>query len=322
MKPQTLAVAAAVAAFSFALPAHAQAPYPNQTIKFIVPNPPGALPDTIARVVGKRLKDRVNQSVVIENRPGANAGLGTAALTTSQPDGYTFLITDGAVLSISPLIYAKLPYDPKEMLPVSLLARAPLFLAVHPKVPATTLKELVDYAKANPGKLNYGSIGLGSFHHLSMEAMNAALGLSMNHIPYKGSSETIGALLGGHLDLLFASYAALRGAVDTKQVRLLATNGAQRSPQAPDLPPVADMIPGYDLAVIQGLFARTGTPQPIVQKVAAEMAAIVRDPEVIQQFGVAGIEPVGAGPDEFRTALANEAERIAKVVQIVGLKAQ
>jgi tripartite-type tricarboxylate transporter receptor subunit TctC len=184
------------------------------------------------------------------------------------------------------------------------------------------LKELIDYAKANPGKLNYGSIGIGSFHHLSMEAFNAAFGLSMNHIPYKGSGETIGAILGGHIDVLFAAYSGLRPAAETKKVVLLGSNGPKRSPQAPDVPSIAELSPGFDLAVIQGLTARVGTPRAVVEKIASEVAAIVKEPEIVAQFATAGIEPVGAGPDEYRAALNAEAERLAKVVEAAGLKAQ
>jgi tripartite-type tricarboxylate transporter receptor subunit TctC len=301
---------------------HAQTAYPSQTIKIVVPNPPGGLPDTISRVVGKRLQERLGQSVVVENRPGASSGIGTATVTGAPVDGYTFLVTDGAILSINPLLNTKLPYNPKDILPVAFIARAPLFLATNSTVPAANLQELIDYAKANPGKLNYGSIGVGSFHHLSMEALNASLGLSMNHIPYKGSGESIGALLGGHIDLLFAAYSGLRAAVETKKVKIMATNGGQRSPQAPDIPSVAEFAPGLDLAVIQGIMARVGTPPEAVQRIAAEIAAIVKEPEVIQQFATAGIEPVGAGPEEYRAALAKEAERMAKVVQAAGLKPQ
>jgi tripartite-type tricarboxylate transporter receptor subunit TctC len=302
--------------------ADAQAPYPNQTIKIIVPNPPGGLPDTLSRIVSKRLQERLGQPVVVENRPGANSGIGTAAMTQAPADGYTFMMADGAILSISPLLQSKLPYNPKDVLPVVFVARAPLFLASSLNVPVKNLKELIDYAKANPGKLNYGSIGIGSFHHLSMEAFNAAFGLSMNHIPYKGSGETIGAILGGHIDVLFAAYSGLRPAAETKKVVLLGSNGPKRSPQAPDVPAIAELSPGFDLAVIQGLTTRVGTPRSVVEKIAAEVAAIVKEPEIVAQFATAGIEPVGAGPDEYRAALNAEAERLAKVVEAAGLKAQ
>ena len=199
------------------MPASAQAPYPSQIIKIIVPNPPGGLPDTISRIVGKQLHERMGQPVVIENRAGASGAIGASALLGAPADGYTFLIADGAFITINPLMIAKLTYNPGDVLPVAVIAKAPLFLAVNPNVPAKDMKELIAYVKANPGKLNYGSIGTGSFHHLSMEALKAALGLDMNHIPYKGSGEMSGALLGGHIDLMFAAYAGLRAGVETEE---------------------------------------------------------------------------------------------------------
>lgn len=327
MTTRRLRVALAAATFVLPLalaftPARAQAPYPSQTIKFIVPNPAGGLPDTITRIVGRRLQERLGQAVVVENRPGANAGIGTVTLTGAPADGYTYLVTDGAILSISPLLYIKLPYDPKSVLPVALIARAPIFLAAHPNVPAASMKELIKYAKANPGKLAYGSIGSGSFHHLSMEAINTALGLSMTHVPFKGSGQSVSALQGGHIDLVFASYAALRGPAEAGKVTLLATNGAHRSPQAPDVPSVSEFIPGFDLSVMQGVFARVGTSPAIVQKISEEVSTIVKEPEVARQFAVAGIEPVGSSPGDFAAALRSEADRIGKVIQAVGLKAQ
>jgi tripartite-type tricarboxylate transporter receptor subunit TctC len=315
---------AAVAAALSLVPGagRAQAPYPTQTIKLIVPNPAGGLPDTIARIVARRMQERMGQPVVIENRPGASAGIGTAALLSAPPDGYTFLISDGAILSTNPLINKKLPYDPKEVVPFALVARAPLFLAVNVKVPVNSLTELIAYAKANPGKLTYGSIGIGSFHHISMEALKSATGLDMTHVPFKGSGESVSALLGGHVDLLFSAYSGLRSGVDTQKVKLLASNGPKRSPQVPDVPSVAEVVPDYDLAVIQGLFARAGTPREIMQKVAAEIAEIVKEPEVISQFGTNGIEPVGGGIDEHQQALKREGDRVAKVVQAAGIKAE
>src|SRR5262245_21140716 len=149
--------------------------YPSQAIRIIVPNPAGGLPDTLSRIVGKRLQERIGQPVVIENRAGANAGIGTAALTASAPDGSTFLMTDGAVLSISPLIYSKLPYNPNDMMPVSFVAKAPIWLAANEKVPVKNMQDFVKHSRANPGKSNYGSSGVGSFHHLSMEAIQLDL---------------------------------------------------------------------------------------------------------------------------------------------------
>jgi tripartite-type tricarboxylate transporter receptor subunit TctC len=148
-------------------PAQGQTLYPSQTIKLIVPNSAGGLPDTVARIVGRRLQERLTKSVVIENRPGANGRVAVAALLGSPPDGYTFVVTDGSILSINPLLYASLSYNPNDILPIAMLARAPLFLAVHPKVPAATMNEFIAYARARPGQINYGSSGVGSTHHLS-----------------------------------------------------------------------------------------------------------------------------------------------------------
>jgi tripartite-type tricarboxylate transporter receptor subunit TctC len=315
---QLIAVAAIVLA-----PAFAQAQsYPNQPIRIIVPNPAGGLPDTLSRIVGKRLQERIGQPVVIENRPGANAGIGSAALTASAPDGYTFIMTDGAVLSISPLIYLKLPYDPKEMQPVSFVATAPIWLAAHDKVPVKSMAEFVTYAKANPGKSNYGTSGVGSFHHLSMEAVQSGLGVKLTHVPFKGSADSVTALLGGHIDYVFSSYASLSAGVESKRIRLIASNGAKRAKLTPDLPTIAETIPGYNFAVNQGLFARTGTPREIVQKIASEIAVIVKEPEVIAAMDKIGAEPASGGTEDLARAMKDEQERVAKAVAAAGLKPQ
>jgi tripartite-type tricarboxylate transporter receptor subunit TctC len=296
--------------------------YPNQPIRIIVPNPAGGLPDTLSRIVGKRLQERIGQPVVIENRPGANAGIGTAALTASAPDGYTFIMTDGAVLSISPLIYQKLPYNPKDMMPVSFVATAPIWLAAHQKVPVKTMPEFVAYAKANPGKSNYGSSGVGSFHHLSMEAIQSSLNVRLTHVPFKGSADSVTALLGGHIDYVFSSYASLRGGVESNHIRLIASNGGQRAKLTPNLPTIAETIPGYNFEVNQGLFARTGTPREVVQRIAREIAVIVKEPEVIAALDKIGAEPASGGTEDLARAMKDEQERVAKAVAAAGIKPQ
>ncbi|MBX9590829.1 MAG: tripartite tricarboxylate transporter substrate binding protein [Hyphomonadaceae bacterium] len=301
-------------------PAHGQVTYPNQTIKLMVPNPAGGLPDTVARIVGLRLQERMGQSVVIENRPGANARVAVAALLNAPADGYTLLVTDGSILSINPALYSNLAYRSDDVLPVAMLARAPLFLAVHPKVPAATIGEFIAYAKARPGQLNYGSSGLGSTHHLSMEAMNASLKLVMTHVPFKGTGEAMPALLGGHIEVLFSAYPSLSGAADARQVKLLATNSARRSPQAPDLPSLAEFIPGFDFSPVIGIFARAGTPPVVVQKIVTEALAVMHQSDVIRQLAVVGVEPAAAGSKDFGAVLEIEAKRVADVIQAVGIK--
>lgn len=319
---ESLRVAAATAAACLlaASPAQGQAPYPSQAIKLMVPNPAGGLPDTVARIVGRRLQERLAQSVVIENRPGANGRVAVAALMNAEADGYTLLVTDGAILSINPLLYANLNYDPKAVVPIAMLARAPLFLAVHPKVEVTSMSEFITYAKTRPGQLNYGSSGLGSTHHLSMEAMATSLKLVMTHVPFKGTGESVPALLGGHIEVLFSAYPSLSGAADAKQVRLLATNSAKRSALAPDLPSLAEFIPGFDLAPVVGIFGRAGMSAAVMQRIASEAIVAVGEPDVVRQLVVVGVEPAGEGPEGFVSVLHAETKRVDEVVKAAGLK--
>src|SRR6266550_711237 len=299
-----------------------QMAYPSQTIKFVVPYPAGGLPDTVARVVGKRLQERLGQTLVIENRAGSAGAVGANALAASAADGYTLLVSDGAILSVNPQIYGKLPYDPKDIAPVAYLAVAPLFLAVHPKVPVATLQQFLDYAKSHPVMLNYGSSGVGSIHHISMEGLKAALQLNITHVPYKGTGESVPALLGGHVDVLFSAYPSLSGAAGTSRIKLLATNGAGRSTQARELPAISELIPGFNFASMVGIYTRLGTPGAVMQKIAAETTAIVKEHDVIKQLAVVGVEPTGGGPEEFDRALKAETARVAKVVQTAAIKVE
>jgi tripartite-type tricarboxylate transporter receptor subunit TctC len=303
-----------------ALPADAQGAYPNQPIKFIVPYAAGGLPDSVARIVAQRLGDRLGQSVVVENRPGGNGSVAAGTLTSAPADGYTFMVTDGSMLTVNPVLF-KTNYDAKtDFEPVALLARAPLFLAAHPNLPVRSLKEFIDYVRANPGKVNYGSSGVGSTHHLSMEAMKAALKLQMTHVPFRGTGQSVPALLGGHVQVLFSAYPSLVGHVEEKKIMLLATNGAQPSPQAPGVPPVADVIPGFDFAVMVGILARSGTPRAIIDKIAREAVAVAQSPEVAKQYAAVGIEQSAAGAAEFRKALLEETDRVTTVVETAGIK--
>jgi tripartite-type tricarboxylate transporter receptor subunit TctC len=319
MKAYTWRVAIIAATLGCALPAQAQN-YPSQPIRFIVPYAAGGLPDSVARIVAQRLSDRLGQSIIVENRPGGNGSVAASTLTAAPADGYTFMVTDASVLTVNPLLF-KTNYDAKtDFEPVALIARAPLFLAAHPNLPAKSLKEFVEYVRANPGAVNYGSSGVGSTHHLSMEAMKAALKLEMTHVPFRGTAQSVPALLGGHVQVLFSAYPSLVGAVDEKKISLLATNGAQRSPQAPDVPAIADVIPGFDFAVMIGVLARKGTPPAIIQKIASESVAVVQSPDVAKQYAAVGIEQSAAGAAEFKRALLDEMDRVTKLVQSAGIK--
>jgi tripartite-type tricarboxylate transporter receptor subunit TctC len=316
-----LTAATLAGAMAIPLTAGAQAAYPNRPIKFVVPYAPGGLPDTVARIFAQRLGERLGQSVVVDNRPGANGVVAAQALATAPKDGYTFLVTDGSMFSINPAIYRNLGYDYKrDFMPVSLAARAPLYLAVNPKVPANTLQEFIALAKAKPGSLNYGSSGIGSTHHLTMEAMKASLGLQITHVPFKGTGQSVPALIGGQVDVLFSALPSLSGFVKSGQVKLLANNAAKRSSQEPNVPAIAEIIPGFDFAPIVGVLAATGTPASAIERISAEMAQIAKMPEVIQTLTTAGIEAIGGGPADYNKAILGENERLAKAIVASGIK--
>ena len=299
--------------------ARAQEAYPNRAIKLIVPFAPGGLPDTSARIVGAGLESRLKQPVVVENRPGSGGGNAAIALMNAPADGYQFIVSDNSFLSINPFMYKVLQYDPKEIITVAQVATAPLFLATNPNLPVKTMQEFIDYARAHPGKINYGSSGIGTAHHLSMEAIKAELKLDMIHVPFRGTGESVPALLGGHVDALFSAYPSLSGAVGKKLVTLIATNGAKRWPELPDVPAVAEFIPGFDFASSIGIFERAGTPEAVVQRVAAAAIAVTEEAETRARFAAVGIEATGLGPLEFHKVLDAEIARVAATVKVAGI---
>jgi tripartite-type tricarboxylate transporter receptor subunit TctC len=325
MQPLTICASLMLATTALGLqtlPVQAQDSYPDRAIKLIVPFAPGGLPDTVARIVGAGLQDRLKQPVVVENRPGSGGGVAAVALMNAPADGYQFIVSDNSFLSINPFMYKELPYDPKEITTVAQVATAPLFLATNPNLPVKTLQEFIDYARANPGKINYGSSGIGTAHHLSMEAIKAELKLDMVHVPFRGTGESVPALLGGHVDALFSAYPSLSGAVGKKLVIILATNGAKRWPELPDVPAVAEFIPGFDFASRISIYARANTPDPIVQRVAAEAVAVTREPDTMARFSAVGVEADGLGPIESHKVLAAEIARVTTTVKAAGITPQ
>ena len=316
-------IGAALLAAGLAVPAWvtAQAAYPNRSIRFIVPYSAGGLPDTVARIYAQRLGAALGQGVVVDNKPGANGVVAAQALASAPPDGYTFLVTDGSMFSINPAIYKTLSYDFKrDFIPVSLAARAPLYLAVHPKTGVNTLQEFVAMARAKPGALNYGSSGIGSSHHLTMEAMKSALGIDVVHVPFKGTGQSVPALIGGQVDVAFSALPSVSGFVKANQIKLLATNAAKRSAQEPGVPAIAEIVPGFDFAVIVGVLASTGTTSAVVELICAEMDKVAKAPETIQILANAGIEAVGGKPGDYAKAILDENERLAKVLKTVSIK--
>jgi tripartite-type tricarboxylate transporter receptor subunit TctC len=317
-----LAAALALVLVSGFASAQGTGDYPFRTVTLVVPYSPGGLPDTVARVVGQKLSEKWGQPVVVENRPGSNGVVAAAYLATKAPDGYTLLVTDGSMFSINPYIYSKLPYDPvKDFTFISLTARAPLFLAVHPSMPVSSFQEFVKLVKANPGKYSYGSSGVGSIHHLTTEAMKSALGLDLLHVPFKGTGQSIPALVANQVSAVFSAMPSLAGFAQQGKVKLLAVNSAKRSPLAPELPTIAELaIPGFDFAPTIGFSGPAGIPPAIAAKVGADVAAIVHDPSLKDRMDKLGIEPEGLGPKEYREQVMQERVRFEQAVKAAGAK--
>ena len=304
-----------------ALTTHAQTAFPLGPVKLVVPYVPGGLPDTVARILSQRLQTSLGQPVVVENRAGASGAVAAAAIAQAPADGHTLLVTDGQLLAITPLLSAKPPYDPaKDFVPVSLVGTAPLFLAVNPKVKANNLDELIALAKSKPGALNYGSAGIGSPHHLTAEAMKEGLGVFITHIPFRGSGASMPAMVGGQVDMVFASPPSLMGFVKSGQARLIAINASKRSPLAPDVPALAEKIPGFDFAFTVVVLAKTGTPPSAITRLSQAIAAAVKQPEAAEALRTAGVDPIGGSPDDLAKAMSAEGARVAAAAKRANLK--
>lgn len=297
--------------------------YPNRVIRFVVPYAPGGLPDTVARVVAQRLTESLGQSVVVENKPGANGLIAAQTLTGAPRDGYTFLVTDGSMMSINPSLYKNISYDVKrDFLPVSLVATSPLFLAAHSELKVNSLNDFVARARAEPGKLNYGSSGVGSSHHLTMEAMKSALNLQVNHVPFRGSGQSVPALAGNQVDVVISALPSLQGFAQKGTVKILATNSGKRSALAPDVPAIAEIIPGFNFAVTVGVLAATGTPDYAVTRINREVAKAVRHDAVLKQLTTLGIEPVGGTPADYAAAIDEETRRYVGAIKSANIKVE
>ena len=315
----------AFAALALAEAAFAQGAksFPERPVKVIVGYSPGGLPDTIARLIGQKLSEGWGQQFIVENKPGANGILGADTVAKAAPDGYTLLMTDNSTHAIIPFLFTKLPYDAdRDLIPVSLTARAPLFLAVHPSVKANSFQELIAEIKAAPGKYSYGSSGIGSTHHLCMAYLAASLHLDMVHVPYKGTGQSVPALVSGQVPMVLSGYPTLAAHAKDGRVKLLAINSLRRSDLAPDVPAIAETIPGVDFAPTFGLFAPVGTPRDIMVKIGADVARVVKLPDVVERMKALGIEPIGASGDEWAKLLKADAERYSKAVKISGAKVE
>jgi tripartite-type tricarboxylate transporter receptor subunit TctC len=309
------AFVAAVAAF-VAGAALGQA-YPNKPIRLIVPFAAGGGNDNIARLVGKRVSDSLGQPLVIDNRPGAGGVLGAELAAKSAPDGYTLFLGGVGSHAVNPNLIEKLPYDPiKDFAPVILLAQAPLVLVVHPSVPARTFAEFVEYARKNPGKLNFASNGNGSSAQLAAVMFDSMAGADMEHVPYKGLAPALTDLLSGQVQLMFSSVVAILPHIKADKLRALAVTGEKRLASLPDVPTVAESgFPGYEASSWYGILAPAGTPREIVTRLNAEFTRALEQPEVRKTLLADGADPVGGTPESFAAFIRSEKGRMGKLIR-------
>jgi tripartite-type tricarboxylate transporter receptor subunit TctC len=297
--------------------------YPAKPIHFVVPYPAGGPLDTVARLLGGKLAESMKQPVVVDNKPGAGGNIGTDFVAKSPADGYTILMGAVATHAINPTLYASIPYDPvRDFIPVTQVASTPNVLVVNPAIPAGNVREFIAYAKANPGKLNFGSGSTGSAGHLAGELFNTMAGVQMVHVPYKGAGPAMQDLIGGQIQLMFDNLASSLGQIKAGRVKALAVTTAKRTPLAADLPTISESgLPGFDISTWFGIFVPAKTPRPVVDKLHAELTRALALPEVRDAMLKLGAEPVGNTPQEFAAYIKGEADKYAKLVKASGAKA-
>jgi tripartite-type tricarboxylate transporter receptor subunit TctC len=297
--------------------------YPAKSVRLIVPVAPGGGTDIVARLVAQGLSERWGQSVVVDNHGGGGGVIGVSLVAKAAPDGYTMLLGSNGHVTFAPALYRNLPYDTqKDLAPISLVANQPFVLAVHPSLPVRSVQELIALAKKNPGLITYASGGSGGASHLGTELLQITTGISLVHVPYKGTGPGMTALLSGEVQIAIVGVATILPHMATGKVRALAVTGAKRSQAAPDLPTIAEAgVAGYEFDVWYGLLFTGGTPREIVMKTNAEINRILKSPATAERFTSAGLEPVATTPEEFAAMIKSEIPKWQKVVKAAGLKA-
>lgn len=313
-------VLVAAAALALALPATAQT-YPTKPVRVLLSVPAGATPDVTARLVTPRLSEHFGQQFIVDNRPGAGGLIGAEIASKAAPDGYTLFLSSPGALTILPHL-RKVPYDTlKDFTPVSLISIGPFVLMAHPSVPASTIKELIALAKAQPGKLNYASAGNGVANHLAMELFKHMAGVNIVHVPYKGAPQAVSDVVAGHMNMMFNSIAPIVGHIKAGRVRVLGIASAKRSPQLADVPTISEAgVPGFEAENWFGLFAPANTPRHIVGQLNEAVVKIVRDPQTRARFATLGADAVGSSTVEFAEFVRRDKQKYATIVKISGAK--
>jgi tripartite-type tricarboxylate transporter receptor subunit TctC len=296
--------------------------YPSKPIRLIVPFPPGGGVDYIGRIVGKGLSERLNQQVVIDNRPGANGILALENLKSSPPDGYTIAAVSAGPLAVNPFIYKKLPHDTlKDFTQIANMVNFPLLLVAHPSLPAKNVKELIALAKARPGEVSYASPGAGNSSHLANELFNAMAKVNILHIPYKGMAPAVVSVVSGEGNILFASIPSILGHVRAGRVRALGVGNATRVPSLPEFPTVSESgLPGFEAYAWAGMIGPAGVPRDIVMRLNKEIVATLNQKDVIDRMLADGTVPTPSSPDEFVAYMKSELKKWGDVVKLAGIK--
>ncbi|HSC23056.1 MAG TPA: tripartite tricarboxylate transporter substrate binding protein [Casimicrobiaceae bacterium] len=296
------------------------ADYPTKPIRLVVPFPPGGTTDILARAVAQKLSEAWNEQVVVDNRPGAGGNIGADLVAKAAPDGYTLVMGTVGTHAINPNLYAKMPYDHvKDFAPVILVAGVPNVLVVNPSLPVHSVKELIDYAKANPGKLNFASSGNGTSIHLSGELFKTMAGVQMTHVPYKGSAPALSDLMGGQVQLMFDNLPSSLGLIKAGKLRALAVTSASRAAALPDVPTIAESgLPGFEASSWFGILAPAGTPHEVVAKLNGAVAAWLATPEAKEKLLAQGAIAAGGTPEAFAKHIDSETAKWAKVVKASG----
>jgi tripartite-type tricarboxylate transporter receptor subunit TctC len=302
--------------------ASAQANYPDRPIRLVVPYPPGALTDLLARAIGDRLAIALKQPVIIDNKPGAGTLVGAEFVAKASPDGYTLLMATSTTLGISPALYQPSPINPlKDFAPVSQVGTVNFFLIANLNFPAKNVREMIDVIRKNPGKYNYASVGSGSPHQLFMEALKTEYGLDIQHVPYKGTPAALTDLLAGSIQVMFADATVAVPNINAGKVTALGTSVARQTTLLPGVPPIASVVAGYDWQAWQGIVAPAGTPKDIVAKLSGELQRIQATPEFREQLFKFGMEPIAPHtPEQFAAVIAADQPRWAKAIKDSGAK--
>jgi tripartite-type tricarboxylate transporter receptor subunit TctC len=310
-----------IAASLGAASALAQQDYPNRPVRMIVPYPPGGPTDIMGRLTAEVLSKRLGQNVVVDNRGGAATAIGAEMAARAPADGYTLLVSSETTFAVTPALKAKLPYHPeRDFAPIALLTTQPYVLAVNNALPVNSLSQLIAHAKANPGKLSYGSAGTGGANHLAGEMFKHAAGIDILHVPYKGNGPAIIDLIGGQIALMVGSISSLLPHATTKKLRLLAVASAKRSASAPEIPTFSESgLPGYQVSGWNCIVAPRGTPQPIIRRINAEVAAGFKQPDVLERLRKQSIEPVAGTPEQLAAHIKSEFARYGKLIKAIGL---